>query len=53
MTGEVTEAPHTAYGALIHAWRNEVKFTPSMVEQDTGITKDRLSALEKGYEKPS
>lgn len=53
MTGEVTEAPYTAYGALIHAWRNEVKFTPSMVEQDTGITKDRLSALEKGYEKPS
>ena len=42
-----------SYGGLIHAWRNEVKFTLGMVSQDTGITQDRLSDLEKGYEKPT
>ena len=42
-----------SYGGLIHAWRNEVKFTLGMVSQDTGITQNRLSDLEKGYEKPT
>jgi transcriptional regulator with XRE-family HTH domain len=53
MTTEVTSAPYIGYGALIHAWRNEVKFTLDMVAADTGIAGERLAALEKGYEKPS
>jgi transcriptional regulator with XRE-family HTH domain len=42
-----------SYGGLIHAWRNEVKLTLDMVSQDTDITLDRLSDLEKGYKKPT
>ena len=41
------------YGSLIHAWRNEIKFTLKMVSNDTGISQNRLSDLEKGYEKPT
>tara|TARA_B100000686_G_scaffold354783_1_gene467198 strand:+ start:4893 stop:5597 length:705 start_codon:yes stop_codon:yes gene_type:complete len=52
MVGKVVQASYTAYGALIHAWRNEVKFTLEMVEKGTGISRDRLNALEKGFEKP-
>ena len=53
MSTKVVEAPFIAYGALIHAWRNEIKFTPEMVAQDTKISVERLAQLEKGYEKPT
>lgn len=46
-------APFKNYGDLIHAWRNEVKHTLSMVAHDTGISPDCLNQLEKGFEKPS
>jgi len=52
MGTETKEAPYKRYGALIHTWRNEVKFTLDMVSQDTEITKDRLIELENGYQKP-
>ena len=44
--------PYLGYGALLHAWRNEIKFTLDMVQEDTGIPKNRLVNLEKGLEKP-
>ena len=44
--------PYLGYGALLHAWRNEIKFTLDMVQKDTGIPKNRLVSLEKGLEKP-
>jgi transcriptional regulator with XRE-family HTH domain len=47
------QAPYRNYGGLIHAWRNEIKFTLVMVSEDTGIAKDRLVDLESGCEKPS
>ena len=50
---QAKQAKFVSYGGLIHTWRNEVKFTLGMVSQDTGITQDRLSDLEKGYEKPT
>ena len=53
MTAQTKTAPFLEYGSLIHAWRNEVKFTFEMVAGDTGISKDRLVALEKGFERPS
>ena len=53
MTIKTKEVPYLKYGSLIHAWRNEVKFTFEMVAKDTGISKDRLVAFEKGFEKPS
>ena len=53
MKTQAKQAKFVSYGGLIHAWRNEVKFTLGMVFQDTGITEDRLSDLEKGYEKPT
>ena len=53
MKTQAKQAKFVNYGGLIHAWRNEVKFTLAMVCQDTGITQDRLSDLEKGYEKPT
>lgn len=40
------------YGDLIHAWRNEIKHTFSMVSQGTGISVDRLKVLERGEAKP-
>jgi transcriptional regulator with XRE-family HTH domain len=46
-------AAYKGYGGLIHAWRNEIKFTLEMVSQDTGISKDRLVDLENGCEKPT
>jgi transcriptional regulator with XRE-family HTH domain len=53
MKTHAKQAKFLSYGSLIHAWRNEVKFTLGMVSDDTSITQDRLSNLEKGYEKPS
>ena len=47
------QASYLEYGALIHAWRNEIKFTLEMVASDTGISRDRLLDLEKGYQKPT
>lgn len=41
------------YGALLHAWRNEVKHTLEMVSRDTGISVERLRSLEGGRGKPS
>lgn len=46
------ETDHKAYGSLIHAWRNEVKYTLAMVSEDTGIPVDRLKLLEQGRIKP-
>lgn len=45
-------AAYKEYGDLIHAWRNEIKHTYTMVSQDTGILLERLKALEEGLEKP-
>ena len=47
------QASYLEYGVLIHAWRNEIKFTLEMVALDTGILRDRLLDLEKGYQKPT
>ncbi len=47
-----TAAVFKQYGSLIHAWRNEVKHTLEMVASDTGISKERLKALEEGLAKP-
>lgn len=47
------QALHKGHGALLHAWRNEVKHTFEMVSRDTGIPMERLRALEAGLEKPS
>lgn len=49
----VPQATYKDFGALIHAWRNEVKHTPEMVSRDTGIPVERLRALEHGAEKPT
>ena len=46
-------SPFLGYGALIHAWRNEIKLPKEMVAQNTGISESRLTELEKGFEKPS
>jgi len=53
MITNAKQAKFTGYGSLIHTWRNEIKFTLDMVSQDTGISADRLSDLERGYEKPT
>ena len=53
MKTHIKQAKFLNYGSLIHSWRNEVKFTLDMVFQDTGITQNRLSDLEKGYKKPT
>jgi transcriptional regulator with XRE-family HTH domain len=53
MAVHAKQASFIGYGSLIHAWRNEVKFTLDMVSQDTNISKGRLSDLERGYEKPT
>ena len=53
MTANAKQAEFIGYGSLIHAWRNEIKFTLGMVSQDTGIPKERLSDLEEGHEKPT
>ena len=50
--GFAQETAHKAYGSLLHAWRNEVKFTFAMVSGQTGIAVDRLKALESGQMKP-
>lgn len=47
------QALHKGFGALIHAWRNEVKHTFEMVSADTGIPVGRLQALEQGLDKPA
>jgi transcriptional regulator with XRE-family HTH domain len=47
-----TQAPYTAYGSLLHAWRNEIKHTYHHVAEGTGIAVDRLKAMEKGEVKP-
>ena len=51
-SGTIPQAHFQPYGQLIHAWRNEVKHTPEMVAQETGIPVSRLRALEAGHEKP-
>lgn len=50
-----TQAParFKPYGTLLHAWRNEVKHTLEMVSRDTGISEERLRALESGRAKPA
>ena len=53
MVANIKDATYLQYGALIHAWRNEIKFTIEMVATDTGISQNRLVALEKGFEKPT
>lgn len=53
MTAHAKQARFAGYGSLIHAWRNEIKCTKYMVSQDTGISENRLSNLENGYEKPT
>jgi transcriptional regulator with XRE-family HTH domain len=45
--------PYLGYGALIHAWRNEIKYPKEMVAQNTGISESRLADLEKGFQKPT
>jgi len=40
------QAAHKAWGDLIHAWRNEIKHPVSMVAEGTGMTAERLRALE-------
>ncbi len=40
------------YGDLIHAWRNEIKHTFSMVSAGTGIDVERLKTLERGEARP-
>ncbi len=47
-----TKAPYKNYGDLIHAWRNEVKHTFSMVSEHTGVPAQRLQDLEQGLVKP-
>ena len=42
MKTQAKQAKFVSYGGLIHAWRNEVKFTLGMVFQDTGITEESL-----------
>ncbi len=49
---ETQAPPYKLYGALIHAWRNEIKHPLATVAQETGIPLERLQALEKGYAKP-
>ncbi len=44
--------PYKRYGALIHAWRNEIKQPLTMVAEDTGIPLERLRDLEKGRARP-
>ena len=52
MTTKTIQTPYLTYGTLIHAWRNEIKFTLDMVAEDTGISRKRLASLENGCEKP-
>ena len=53
MSSSKTKAPpYQSYGVLIHAWRNEIKHPLSTVSKETGISLERLGALEKGLEKP-
>ena len=53
MNTNAKQAHYKGYGGLIHAWRNEIKFTLEMVSQDTGIARHRLVDLESGHKKPS
>jgi len=53
METKTTAPPYIGYGALIHAWRNEVKFLKEKVAGNTGITVERLVDLEKGHQKPT
>ena len=53
MSTEIKAAPYKTYGALIHAWRNEIKYPIPMVSEDTGISVERLKELEAGYAKPT
>ena len=46
-------AIYKPYGDLIHAWRNEIKFTREMVSNDLDIPVERIVTLEKGLEKPT
>ena len=46
-------AAFKSYGSLIRAWRNEVKHSSATVSQDTGISGERLGALERGEGKPT
>lgn len=49
----MTQRTYTTYGNKIHAWRNEIKHTISMVSQDTRIPEQRLKILESGEDKPT
>jgi len=43
---------HQRHGELLRAWRNENKHTLAMVAEGTGISVERLRALEAGEAKP-
>lgn len=47
-----TKALYKNQGDLIHAWRNEVKHTFSMVSERTSISVERLQDLEQGLVRP-
>ena len=53
METKTAKPPYLGYGSLIHAWRNEIKFTKEMVAQNTNIVPERLTELERGYQKPT
>ena len=48
-----THAQFKQYGRLLHVWRNEIKQTVAMVSRTTGISVERLQALERGEVKPT
>jgi len=49
---QIEKTQYQQFGELIHAWRNEIKHTLSMVASDTGLPLARLKELEGGYAKP-
>jgi hypothetical protein len=53
MTTLKSNAPYKNYGSLLHAWRNEIKLPYARIQEDTGITENRLKTLENGFDKPT